>query len=327
MKLNSAASTPNYVIAEADAKAAPKKTLGEHAYNFINYVLLGFAANIGLSFFLAKDNEIYKIHKGTSEVHDTEKMRHLNYKLPDWFHGFNERIADSVKPALYNSARNLPESWRKFGADKAQDSAALAKRGSNVITNTLLISWSGFLLTLPQNLLDRNKLKVVRELDGFFDCFRSERTEVQRQERHSRYAYIAENHEKRSLLNSVGNRLASMMLVIGASFTALLVDSERKGMNRLEDAFSTIIDKIEKVRGRKYSWSDGNPNTNTFSEKMISNIALETVTSSISLALEGIESLHKKKKYAATVIKLQNFEDRVQMEKEAQPALAMGMCA
>ena len=327
MTLDSAASTPNYAIAEADAKAAPKKTLGEHAYNFINYVLLGFAANIGLRFFLAKDNEIYKIHKGTSEVHDRDNLKHLKYKLPDWFHSFNEKIADSVKPALERSAHNLPESWRKAGSEVAQDSHELAKRGSNVITNTLLISWSGFLLTLPQNWLDNNKLKVVKALDSFFDQFRSQRSEAQKQDRHLRYTHIEENHQKRSLLNSLGNRLASMALVIGASFTALLVDSERKGLNRLEEVFSSVVHKIEDVTGRRLLFSDGDKNTTTFSEKMASNIALETATSAISLALEGVESLRKPKKYAATVIKLQNFEDRVQMEKETQHAFAMGIRA
>lgn len=284
-----------FAIEEENKKILSHRTLGERCYYVLNSICVGVIANVGLSYFLARDNEIYKIRHNKSEVDKPEAWQNSKIYLPMWFHAANDKIETFVKPYIAKLGDVLPEALKS--KHEENNKSKLAKRGANIFSNTLLLSWSSLILVWPQTLLHNRKLQIIKKCDAFFDQFRGESTPEDKLKRSLAYERIAETAPKKSIWHMLKLRVQSMFLVMVTSLAGVLIDKERKGLMRLEELFSVGVDKIEKMTGRKFSWSDGNRDTTTFREKMATNIATEVSASSVNLILEALENRKIRKKH------------------------------
>lgn len=311
------APTTDNLSPEMNITLRPQKTAGEQAFGYIKYVGVGFLANLGIGYVFGRDDIIRR------RFHDTDKKP----LLPKEIQRFNEKMEEKIAYPLHWALRQLPLSLRPGITNNVamvEDNIIIAEKVSRTLSNAILLSWGGILVSIGMHKLEKNKLPIIRKLDQWSDSLRQALgykippKEVF-ENRELRYTHIAA--EAKASKDSLGLILATRGLAMGATVAttvgAILVDPKRKGLGRIEEYVTEHIDHlenklIEKKILRNHIFGDGTPKNLSVNEELFSLGFMECIVGGYTSLADYWRNKHvsKKEKADHAVVSLAEYKAR-----------------
>lgn len=104
-------SREGYALEESATASSFKKTFGEKWFGYLKYILVGFLANLGLSYLIGRDDLIYH-EKNYGDPESQRDLAKFNPIFPKKFHIWHHNIRTSLEKSLTGLFMHLPDSLR-----------------------------------------------------------------------------------------------------------------------------------------------------------------------------------------------------------------------